>query len=78
MNTALTETLQLAKGKQYYDHIVNGGTAYQWNKPEYIDFIEYYKVLDIAFVSKLEKEYKDLSPRQKLGDLSQVLPREGK
>ena len=60
------QTLQLAKGKQYYDHIVNGGTAYQWNKPEYIDFIEYYKVLDIAFVSKLEKEYKDLSPRQKL------------
>ena len=60
------QTLQLAKGKQYYDHIVNGGTAYKWNKPEYIDFIEYYKVLDIAFVSKLEKEYKDLSPRQKL------------
>ena len=60
------QTLQLAKGKQYYDHIVNGGTAYQWNKPEYIDFIEYYKVLDIAFVSKLEKEYKNLSERQKL------------
>ena len=60
------QTLQLAKGKQYYDHIVNGGTAYQWNKPEYTDFIEYYKVLDIAFVTKLEKEYKNLSERQKL------------
>ncbi len=59
-------TLQLAKGKEYYDHIVNGGTIVRWNKNEYLDFIEYYKILDIAFVAKLEDDYKNLSARQKL------------
>ena len=51
------------EGRKNYDHIMQGGTVSQWSKDDYIHFIEYYKLLDRTFVTHLENDYYQLSPR---------------
>lgn len=53
----------LYEGKILYDRIMQGGNAGLWGKPDYVNFIEYYKILDLPFAVLLEKEYKQISPR---------------
>jgi cell division protein FtsB len=53
----------LYEGKILYDRIMQGGNAGLWGKPDYVNFIEYYKILDLPFAVLLEKEYKHISPR---------------
>ena len=53
----------LYEGKILYDSIMQGGNAGLWGKPDYVHFIEYYKILDLPFAVLLEKEYKHISPR---------------
>ncbi|MBR2167167.1 MAG: hypothetical protein IJ920_02390, partial [Paludibacteraceae bacterium] len=51
------------EGRKNYDHIMQGGTVSRWSKDDYIHFIEYYKLLDRTFVTHLENDYYQLSPR---------------
>lgn len=37
-----------------------------WEKSDYTDFIEYYKLVDLPFVLSIEREYKSLTPGNKL------------
>ncbi|MBR5037299.1 MAG: hypothetical protein IKX65_01055 [Prevotella sp.] len=51
------------EGRKNYDHIMQGGTVARWVKEDYTHFIEYYKLLDQSFVTHLENDYHQLSPR---------------
>lgn len=57
------QTQLLAKGRQRYDEIMQGGNTQLWHKPDFAAFVEYYRMTDGAFVEQLEHDYKNLSPR---------------
>lgn len=50
-------------GKQLYDQIANGRNTVTWGKKEFIRFIEYYKLIDLALIDHLERDFDNLSPR---------------
>ncbi len=53
----------LHKGKRLYDHILNNGSTVTWDKKDFQNFMEYYRMLDLAFVQHLENDYDNLSIR---------------
>ena len=53
----------LALGKDLYFNIENGGTTAKWNKKNFEEYIEYYKLVDASFLMALEKEYSVLTPQ---------------
>lgn len=54
----------LRDGKLRYDEIIeHGSTAVRWCKNDFIHFIEYYRLIDMAFVHSLETGYDHLSPK---------------
>lgn len=53
----------LAKGKQLYEDIANGGTTVRWSKDDFINYLEYYKMKDLPFVNEMETGYNRLSPK---------------
>ena len=53
----------LYEGRQLYDHILQGGTTSLWGKTDFAHFIEFYKLIDLPFVTHLENDYDNLSPR---------------
>lgn len=50
-------------GKCLYERIQNGETVVSWNKNDFCNFIEYYKLIDFPYVFHLETDYDHLSPR---------------
>jgi hypothetical protein len=61
----IKEKLSLTQcdGKRLYDQIANGGNTATWGKKEFIRFIEYYKLIDLALIDHLERDFDNLSPR---------------
>lgn len=55
----------LAKGKQRFVEIMNGGRTITWKKDDFVCFVEYYGVEHSEFVMKLNQHYDGLSPSQK-------------
>lgn len=53
----------LANGKCLYEAIDKGSTTSSWSKNDFTDYIEYYKLRDLAFVNELETEYNHLSAK---------------
>ena len=53
------------EGRKFYDHIMNGGTLAQRPDLKLDHFIEYYKLIDLPYVIRIEKEYKNLSSYRK-------------
>ncbi|MBQ6204518.1 MAG: hypothetical protein IJK46_10570 [Prevotella sp.] len=53
----------LANGKRLYDSLQQGATTVRWGKADYTDFIEYYKLKDLAYVNDLQTDYDRLSPK---------------
>lgn len=53
----------LAKGKELYEAIEQGGTTVRWGKGDFINYLEYYKLKDLPFVNEMETEYERLSPK---------------
>ena len=51
----------LANGKQLWEALQSGATAFNWNKGDFTDFVEYYKLKDLPFVNELETDYERLS-----------------
>ena len=49
------------EGHKFYKHIMNGGTLAQWPDLKFDHFIEFYRLIDLSFITQLEKEYKNLS-----------------
>jgi hypothetical protein len=61
----IKEKLSLTQcdGKRLYDQIANGGNTATWGRKEFIRFIEYYKLIDLALIDHLERDFDNLSPR---------------
>lgn len=53
----------LANGKRLYDALQQGATTVRWGKADFTDFIEYYKLKDLAYVNDLQTDYDRLSPK---------------
>lgn len=53
----------LYEGRRLYDHILQGGTTSLWGKTDFAHLIEFYKLIDLPFVTHLENDYDNLSPR---------------
>lgn len=53
----------LAKGKQRYEEIQQGGNTLLWRKPDFTAFMEYYRMQDASFVEQLESKDEISSPR---------------
>ena len=51
----------LANGRQLWEALQSGATAFNWNKGDFTDFVEYYKLKDLPFVNELETDYERLS-----------------
>jgi len=51
------------RGKELYESLLSGGTAASWSKTDFQNCLEYYKLIDLAFVATLNNEYRDLTPR---------------
>jgi hypothetical protein len=56
----------LADGRHCYDDILNGKSIVTWEKYHFQAFIEYYKIVDANYLYELEKEYHNLTNRNKL------------
>jgi hypothetical protein len=60
------ESQALSNGRRCYENVLNNSTIVKWSAKELLDFVDYYKFKDISFMSSLDDEYKDLSPKQYL------------
>ena len=59
------QSRMLAKGRCLYRHIMSGGTIVTWSKDDMKHFMEYFKLVDLSFVKRLEEDYDCLSLRYK-------------
>ena len=59
------QSRMLAKGRCLYRHIMSGGTIVTWSKDDMKHFMEYFKLVDLSFVKRLEEDYDHLSLRYK-------------
>ncbi|WP_434502125.1 tetratricopeptide repeat protein [Prevotella sp.] len=60
------ESKTLYNGKLCYESILDNNTIVNWSAKDLNDFVDYYKYKDLPFVSSLDDEYKNLSPKQYL------------
>jgi hypothetical protein len=54
----------LTEGKLLYEQVINGGNTLEWNKEDFLRFVQYYKLINANLVFRLENDYENLSPRQ--------------
>lgn len=59
----------LSKGHKLYDSIIAGKTTSNWCKDDFINFIEYYRILDLPFIAYIEERYDCLSPKYKFFEI---------
>ena len=60
------ESKALYNGKHCYESVLDNNTIVKWSAQDLQDFVDYYKYKDLPFVSSLDDEYKNLSPKQYL------------
>jgi len=60
------ESKALYNGKRCYESVLDNNTIVKWSAQDLLDFVDYYKYKDLSFVSSLDDEYKNLSPKQYL------------
>lgn len=59
----------LYEGKRLYESVMAGETVVLWDKKDFANFIEYYKIKDLPFVIYLNTEYEHLTPRYKFFEI---------
>ena len=60
------ESKTLYNGKKCYESIIDNNTIVNWSAKDLNDFVDYYRYKDLPFISSLDDEYKNLSPKQYL------------
>lgn len=60
------QTDMLMSGHKLYEALKNGGNIVEWRKGDFVNFIEFYRLLDAPFVKHLEDDYTKLSPKYML------------
>ena len=53
----------LFHGRQKYEEIMAGGNTVKWDKQDFEDFLNYYRLIDLPYISEMEAKYENLSPR---------------
>ena len=56
----------LSNGKLLYESIMSNGNTLYWSSRDFLDFLEYFKLIDLKFINHLDSKYSNLSPRQYL------------
>ncbi|PTL26642.1 hypothetical protein C3V39_06050 [Prevotella sp. oral taxon 820] len=56
----------LSNGKLLYESIMGNGNTLYWSNQDFLDFLEYFKLIDMKFINHLDSMYNNLSPRQYL------------
>ena len=62
-NLEKRQSIMLYKGHKLYEDIMSGGNMVTWHKDDFINFIEFYKMKDMSFVTHLEEDYDKLTPK---------------
>ena len=57
------QTKILYRGKTLYQDVLDGKNTLTWNKKDFENFLEYYKLVDLPFATHLQTDYDHLSPR---------------
>lgn len=60
------EVQVLSNGKLLYESIKEGGNTIHWSSQDFLDFLEYFKLIDMESFNHLDSLYTSLSPRQYL------------
>ena len=60
------EVETLSNGKLLYESIMRNGNTLHWSNQDFLDFLEYFKLIDLKFINRLDSMYNNLSPRQYL------------
>lgn len=55
----------LSEGRKCYIDILNGQSTISWKKQNFKAFVEYYKIIETNFLYDLEKEYHNLTDKNK-------------
>lgn len=63
-NLESAEAKTLFNGKRCYEAIRSDNSIVKWKVQDFRDFIDYYSLMDLPYVSGLEEEYGKLTPRQ--------------
>lgn len=50
-------------GEKLFQEIQNGGNTSLWNKRNFEEYIEYYKLINPIFVEKIKNGFSSLSPQ---------------
>jgi tetratricopeptide (TPR) repeat protein len=53
----------LYHGKEKYEEIMAGGNTVKWDKQDFEDFLNYYRLIDLPYITEMEAKYENLSPR---------------
>ena len=56
----------LIAGHELHDSLSNGGTIVKWRKEDFVNYIEFYRLIDNNLITRLEKDYDNLSPKYML------------
>lgn len=59
----------LYEGKKLYESVIAGETVVLWDKKDFVNFLEYYKIKDLSFIIYLNTEYEQLTPRYKFFEI---------
>lgn len=59
----------LHRGHKLYTMIIEGGTTSTWKQRDFVDVIEYYKIIDLPFVIHLQRDYDHLSPHNQFFEI---------
>ena len=68
LNTKIEELQQglhdtLFHGRQKYEESMDGGNTVKWGKQDFEDFLNYYRLIDLPYITEIEAKYENLSPR---------------
>ena len=55
----------LNRGYMLFSEVQNGGTTVLWRKHDFESVIEYYRLVDVNFVDRLDNDFDELSPKYK-------------
>ena len=56
-------TKMLHEGRKRYNQIMDGSTTENWEDEDFYNFIEFYRMKDMSFITHLEEDYDRLSTR---------------
>lgn len=60
------EVQTLSNGKMLYESVLQNRNTIHWCNQDFLDFLEYFKLINAEFIKEISSQYKNLSPKQYL------------